>query len=277
MTIKTQGDKMLDAPLAQIGGKGLFTKEIEEALLDGRIDLAVHSMKDLPTELPAGLKLAAIMEREDPRDAFVSRDGRGLEELEPGAVVGTSSLRRKAFLLSSFPSLHIVSLRGNLDTRLRKLHTDNLDAVILAAAGIKRMGLADRITRLMDPDMMIPAIGQGALGIETRVRDSRIDEVVSPLNHEETALCVRIERTFLRRMGGGCQVPMAAYASLDGDRVRITAAIVHPEGKPMIRDTVASSKADSEIGTQLADILTERGGAHIMRSVLGCDWKPGPG
>jgi hydroxymethylbilane synthase len=175
MTIKTQGDKILDAPLAQIGGKGLFTKEIEDALLDGRVDLAVHSMKDLPTELPKGLRLAAVMEREDPRDVFISRDGGPLEDLPRGARIGTSSLRRKAFLLNRYPGLEVISIRGNVDTRLKKIETENLAGIMLAAAGIIRMGFADRITSYMEPEAMIPAIGQGALAIETRESDPGVE------------------------------------------------------------------------------------------------------
>ncbi|MBM3301847.1 MAG: hydroxymethylbilane synthase, partial [Deltaproteobacteria bacterium] len=194
ITIKTRGDKILDVPLAQIGGKGLFTKEIEDALLDRRVDLAVHSMKDLPTDLPQGLQLAATMKREDPRDVFVSRDGTTLEKLEPTARVGTSSLRRRAFLLNRFPSLDVIPMRGNLDTRLRKIETENLAGAVLAAAGILRMGFGDRITEYIDPDLMIPAIGQGALAIETRVGDDTTNSVVATLNDPATAECIAVER-----------------------------------------------------------------------------------
>lgn len=275
-TIKTTGDKILDAPLAVIGGKGLFTKEIEDALLVGDVDLAVHSMKDLPTELPAGCKLAAVLVREDPRDVFISRDDRGPEDLAQGERVGTSSLRRKAFLLNTYPGLAVVSIRGNVDTRIRKVETENLAGVLLASAGIKRMGLADRITRFMPEDMMIPAIGQGALGIETREDDPAVEEIVGVLNHESTRIAVETERAFLMRMGGGCQVPMAAHAVVNGDMVEITAAVVHPDGTPFVRDVMTAAKGKVSIGTQLADTLTERGGADIMRKVLGPDWTPGP-
>ncbi len=211
MKIKTTGDKILDSPLAQIGGKGLFTKEIEEALLERKVDLAVHSMKDLPTELPNGLHVAAVMKREDPRDVFISRDGRPLQELGPGERIGTSSLRRKAFLLNRFNRLEIISIRGNVDTRLRKMESENLAGVILAAAGIIRLGFADRITSYLELDLVIPAIGQGALAIETRANDEATNRVALTLNHPDTAVCVGVERAFLQRMGGGCQVPMAAH------------------------------------------------------------------
>jgi hydroxymethylbilane synthase len=276
MTIKTQGDKILDTPLANIGTKGLFTKEIEEALLDGRVDLAVHSMKDLPTDLPIGLKLSAIMRREDPRDVFISRDGRGLEELEAGARIGTSSLRRKAFLLNRLPHLEVISIRGNVDTRLKKMETENLAGVMLAAAGVLRLGFGDRVTAFVELDSMIPAIGQGALAIETRANDHRTEEVVAPLNHDETAECVQVERAFLRRMGGGCQVPMAAHCVIDGDRLKVVAAVVHPDGTPIIMDTLTGPKGDASTGSKLADSLIGRGADAILRSVLDQGWEPGP-
>jgi len=276
VTIKTTGDKILDAPLATIGGKGLFTKEIEEALLDGRVDLAVHSMKDLPTELPQGLKLGGVMEREDPRDVFVSRDGIELTSLQPGAVIGTSSLRRRAFLLNRFPSIQVTSIRGNVDTRLKKVETENLAGIVLAAAGVKRMGFAERVTAYLDSDTMIPAIGQGALGIETRADDPRVQVLLSGLNHAETAACVRAERAFLRRMGGGCQVPMAAHAVIQRDRLTLTAAIVDPDGRTIVKDTVTGDVGDMAIGPNMADALVDRGGLAVVKSVLGEDWKPGP-
>jgi len=275
VTIKTTGDKILEAPLARIGEKGLFTKEIEEALLDHRVDLAVHSMKDLPTDLPQGLQLAAVLKREDPRDVFISRDGRGLERLEKGAAVGTSSLRRRAFLLSKFLGLDVVSVRGNVETRLRKIHSENLAGVILASAGITRMGFSDRITQYVESEMMIPAIGQGALGIETRMDDSAVNEAVAFLDHAESRACVDAERAFLHRMGGGCAVPMAAYAVADGDSMTVTAAVIHPDGTPAVRERLSGPVSDPSVGTRLADILIERGAASIAREVLGPDWKPG--
>jgi hydroxymethylbilane synthase len=275
LTIKTKGDKILDAPLAKIGGKGLFTKEIEDALLGGKVDLAVHSMKDLPTELPEGLKVGAILQREDPRDVFVSGDGRGLDRLRSGDVVGTSSLRRRAFLANGFPEIEVVSIRGNVDTRLGKIRTEGLAGVLLAAAGIVRMGLADRVTTYLEPDVMIPAIGQGALGIEIRENDPAVESVVSAFNHWETELCVNAERAFLRRMGGGCQVPMAAHATVVGRRLIVSAAVVDPDGRFVIRESVAGDLETPLIGADVADTLIGRGGDEIARSVLGPDWEPG--
>lgn len=276
LTIKTTGDKIIDSPLAQIGGKGLFTKEIEEALLEKRVDLAVHSMKDLPTELPQGLHVAAVMKREDPRDVFISRDGRQLGELGPGERIGTSSLRRKAFLLNKFPQLEIVSIRGNVDTRLRKIETENLAGVILAAAGIIRLGFAERVTAYLEPELLIPAIGQGALAIESRVSDESTNSVLLPLNDPNTSVCVSIERAFLRRMGGGCQVPMAAHCTVNDGHVRVLAAVVHPDGNPMLREDLTSTDANPEQGVKLADSLIGKGAEAILRDVLANDWEPGP-
>jgi hydroxymethylbilane synthase len=276
MTIKTQGDKILDAPLAKIGGKGLFTKEIEDALLEGRVDLAVHSMKDLPTDLPRGLRLSAVLEREDPRDVFISGEGKPLEDLPPGARIGTSSLRRKAFLLNRYPGLEVISIRGNVDTRLRKLETENLAGIMLAAAGVIRMGYADRITAYMEPEAMIPAIGQGALALETRESDPVVEEIVTGMDHPETARCVKIERAFLQRMGGGCQVPMAAHCVSHGDGTKVVAAVVHPDGNPMIRDSYTGPIGEAHVGTRLADALLSQGAAAILKAVLAEDWEPGP-
>ncbi len=274
--IKTRGDKILDSPLAQIGGKGLFTKEIEDALLEQRVDLAVHSMKDLPTDLPEGLHIGATLKREDPRDIFISRDGRLLQDLGPGSRIGTSSLRRKAFLLNRFPDLEIISIRGNVDTRLKKMVTEDLAGVILAAAGILRMGFSDRITSYLEADLIIPAIGQGALAIETRSQDAATNEAVAALNDTETENCVRVERAFLRRMGGGCQVPMAAYCIPNGEGIKIMAGVVHPDGNPILRDTVDTMNVSADIGVRLADALLERGADRILKSVLSDDWQPGP-
>ncbi|MDQ7785470.1 MAG: hydroxymethylbilane synthase [Desulfomonilaceae bacterium] len=275
LTIKTRGDKILDTPLAVIGTKGLFTKEIEDALLDGRVDLAVHSMKDLPTELPEGLHLAATMRREDPRDVFVSRDGRGLRDLAEGSRIGTSSLRRRAFLLNRYPGLEVVPLRGNVDTRLRKIESENLSGVILAAAGMIRTGFGDRITSHMEPEEMIPAIGQGALAIETRVDDPATHSVTADLDHAQTARCVAVERAFLRRMGGGCQVPMAAHCTAKDDSIVVTAAVVHPDGIPMVADRYEGPDEGPSVGSHLADRLIGQGAGEILRSVLGDDWAPG--
>src|SRR5208337_4358142 len=218
--IKTTGDKILDVPLAKVGGKGLFVKEIEEALLNGEADLAVHSMKDVPTDFPAGLHLAVICEREDPRDAFLSgKQGTGFripdfKSLPRGATVGTSSLRRSSQLLNKRPDLKIEQLRGNLNTRLKKLDEGLFDAIILAVAGVKRLGWQDRITEILLPEISLPAIGQGAVGIESRIDDKMINSLISQLNHPETSVCVRAERAVLKRLEGGCQVPIAAHARL---------------------------------------------------------------
>jgi hydroxymethylbilane synthase len=223
--IKTTGDKILDVPLANVGGKGLFVKEIEEALLGRDADIAVHSMKDVPTEFPAGLYLAVICRREDPRDAFISRMRNGrfeiqsYKELPQGATIGTSSLRRSCQLLSIRPDLKIEQLRGNLDTRLRKLDEGQFDAIILAAAGMIRLGLEKRIAEILPFEISLPAIGQGAVGIECRVDDAWINDLIAPLNHPETAVCVKAERAFLRKLEGGCQVPIAAHATIKrGDK-----------------------------------------------------------
>ncbi len=273
--IRTTGDKVLDVPLAKIGGKGLFTKEIEEALLDGSIHIAVHSMKDLPTELPPGLRLGAILKREDPRDAFVSRDGAMLSELGPTARIGTSSLRRRAFLLNRHPHLDIVPIRGNVDTRLRKVQSENLAGVILACAGMQRMGFASHITTCLDPEEMIPAIGQGALGIELPEKDGELAPLITELNHPETAACVLVERAFLLRMGGGCQVPLAAHAVWSDGSVHTRTAVVHPEGSPLMAAQESSHSSDIAVGSRLADVLIQRGADRVMREINGPDWEPG--
>jgi len=218
--IKTTGDKILNVPLAKVGGKGLFVKEIEESLLSKEVDIAVHSMKDVPTDLPEGLNIGAICRREDPRDAFLSRISNfkfqisNFKSLPQGAIIGTSSLRRSCQLHNIRPDLHIEGLRGNLDTRLRKLDEGQFDAIILAAAGIKRLGLTDRITEMLPTEISLPAIGQGAIGIECRVDDEFMNNLISLLDNKKTSICVRAERAFLKRLGGGCQVPIAAYARI---------------------------------------------------------------
>lgn len=275
VTIRTKGDKILDTPLAKIGSKGLFTREIEEALLDGRVDLAVHSLKDVPTELTPGLALSAVMEREDPRDVFVSHDGQKLDNLANGARIGTSSLRRQAFLLNRFPRLVVVPVRGNVETRLRKIETENLSGVILAAAGMIRMGFSSSITSFLDPEFIIPAIGQGAIAIETRDHDRKVATVLPGLNHPETAQCVTVERAFLRRMGGGCQVPMAAYCVLRGGNFNLSAGVAHPDGRSVLRHNCSSRKGDASLGIMMADALIEQGAAEILKTALGKEWKPG--
>jgi hydroxymethylbilane synthase len=275
IVIKTRGDRILDTPLTVIGGKGLFTKEIEDELLAERIDLAVHSLKDLPTELPSGLCIAAITKREDPRDVFVSSGARSLDDLKPGARVGTSSLRRRAFLLNKYPALDIVSIRGNVDTRLRKIGSLNMAGVILAAAGLIRMGYLEKMSFIIDPEVMIPAIGQGALAIEARKSDSKLLERLSFLNDLLTETCVKVERAFLQRMGGGCQVPMAAYCAPRGNGFQFTAAVVHPDGKPMFHEQYVTDSINPDDGSQIADLLIHKGASRILKEVLGRDWRPG--
>ena len=268
--IKTTGDKILDVPLAKVGGKGLFVKEIEEALLDGKADIAVHSIKDIPTDLADGLELSAVMEREDPRDVLVSRENILFKDLKRGAAVGTSSLRRAAQLLYLRPDLDIRSLRGNVDTRLRKLETEGLDAILLAAAGIRRMGLESGITEAFDPELFIPAIGQGAIGIETRSGDDSLREVLEALHHDETAVCVSAERAFLRRLEGGCQVPIGAYATLSGDTVHLRAMVAGVEGRPMLREEARGHRSEAErMGNDLAESILNKGGKAILDELYG--------
>ncbi|GBE02694.1 porphobilinogen deaminase [bacterium BMS3Bbin06] len=274
--IKTTGDRILDVPLAKVGGKGLFVKEIEDAMLRREIDIAVHSMKDVPTEFPDGLHLAVICKREDPRDAFISQESgegfrfNGFRELPEGAVVGTSSLRRACQLLNVRPGLKIEQLRGNVDTRLRKLDEGRFDAIILAAAGIKRLGMAERITEMIPPDVSLPAIGQGAVGIECRIEDEEVHSIISPLNHIETSICVRAERAFLRRLEGGCQVPIAAYAELSNGRIVMDGLVANINGERIIKGHAESAAADfSKLGTGLAEDLLSRGAREILDEVYG--------
>ena len=264
--VKTTGDKITDVALSKVGTKGLFTKEIEEALLDGRADLAVHSLKDLPTELPAGLVLAAVPEREDPRDAVL---GKRLSDLPQGAIVGTSSLRRAAQLRTLRPDLAIESVRGNLDTRIRKLDEGQYDAIVLAAAGLKRLGLADRISEILGPDRMCSAVGQGALAIETRASGPGF-EACRVLDHPATRAAVTAERGVLGALGGGCQVPIGAYAAVSGDVLRIQAIVAAPDGTELIRAEDHGPAADAEaIGHRLGAELLNRGAAKILEEVYG--------
>ncbi len=274
--IKTTGDKILDVPLAQVGGKGLFVKEIEEALLKGEADLAVHSMKDVPTEFPDGLHLPVICKREDPRDAFISgRAGSGFNiksyrDLPQGASIGTSSLRRACQLLSSRPDLKIMQLRGNLDTRLRKLDEGQFDAIILAAAGVKRLGWSDRITELIPAEFSLPAIGQGAIGIECRIGDDAINNLVKPLNDNATALCVRAERACLKKLEGGCQVPIAAHALIADGRIIIDGLVGSVSGDKIIRAHREGDSSEPEaLGTALGQELLSKGADKILSEVYG--------
>ncbi len=270
--IRTRGDKILDSPLAKIGGKGLFVKEIEEALLSGMVDLAVHSMKDVPTALPAGLHLKAITEREDPRDVLVSKDGTTLEELPEGAHIGTSSLRRQCQLWHTRRDLKISTLRGNLDTRLRKLHEGLYDAIVLAGAGMKRLGFEDHITQYISRDVMLPAIGQGALGIETRVADGFINELVAFLDHRETSISVRAERAFLERLEGGCQVPIAAHATVEEGRIRLSGLVGTLDGMTIYKDSMEGSLDGAEgLGRELAERLLGRGADSVLEEFYGSE------
>ncbi len=268
VVIKTKGDKILDVPLARIGGKGLFVKEIEEALLREEIDLAVHSLKDVPSELPEGLEIAVIPPREDPRDVFIAREFRRLEDLPPGARVGTSSLRRQAQLKRLRPDLEILPLRGNVDTRLRKLSEGQYEAILLAEAGLRRLGLTVERT-LLPPEVMLPAVGQGILGLEIRSEDELTRETIAFLHHEETALCARAERAFLRRLEGGCQVPLAAHAALREGELFLEGFLADPEGKRFYRERVRGRPEEAEaLGINLAETLLEMGGRDILEELL---------
>jgi hydroxymethylbilane synthase len=290
--IKTTGDKIIDVPLAQVGGKGLFVKEIEEAMLRGEADIAVHSMKDVPTEFPEGLHLAVICKREDPRDAFITGRGEAstrrvgnasgayhdmplkFADLEQGSVIGTSSLRRSCQLLHIRPDLKIEQLRGNLDTRIRKLDEGQFDAIILAAAGVKRLGWFERITEILSTETSLPAIGQGAIGIECRT-DGDINDLIAPLNDTETSICVRAERAFLKKLEGGCQVPIAAYARLEERKQNKQATMLAMEGLVgnltgdiIIKQKIEGAPSDAEsLGIALAETLLSRGAKKILDEV----------
>ena len=263
--IKTKGDKILDVPLAKVGGKGLFVKEIEEALLAERIDLAVHSMKDMPAEIPEGLCIGAIPEREVPYDVLISRNGKTLSDLEKGAVIGTSSLRRASQILHARPDLSIFPLRGNLNTRLSKLDAGEMDAIVLAAAGVKRLGLSHRISEYLEDDVMLPAAGQGALCIEIRENDSATAQVVAILDHWETRRTVLGERAFLHRMGGSCQVPIAAHGKMVGQQYHLAGLVAEIDGSHTIKEKSEGSADDTErIGIELADRLLDMGAGRIL-------------
>ncbi|MDX1251397.1 MAG: hydroxymethylbilane synthase [Gammaproteobacteria bacterium] len=264
----TQGDKILDSPLAKIGGKGLFVKELEQGLLEGRADIAVHSMKDVPAEFPPGLHLAVICEREDPRDAFVSNKYATLDDLPQGARVGTSSLRRQCQLCARRPDLEILTLRGNVNTRLAKLDAGEFDAIILASAGLKRLGMANRITAYIDTSISLPAVGQGAVGIECRENDPRINALLTPLNHVPTHTRVVAERAMNRRLEGGCQVPIGGYAVLESDTITLRGLVGRPDGSEMVRGEISGpATAAEDLGQRLADDLLARGAAAILKDV----------
>lgn len=266
--IKTMGDKILDVPLAKVGGKGLFVKELEEALIRREVDLAVHSMKDVPTDLPDGLYLPVVTEREDPRDAFLSVNYDSFNELPEGAVIGTSSLRRQCQLQSFRPDIKFAQNRGNVGTRIRKMTEGQFDAIILAAAGLNRLGLTEHLKELLPAEMSIPAIGQGALGIESRVGDDEVNGLIAFLNHQETAYAVTAERAFLMKLEGGCQVPIAGYATIDGETLKFRGLVGSETGDIILKDTITGSVDDAEkIGIELAERLLARGADKILEEV----------
>jgi len=268
VTMTTQGDKILDTPLAKVGGKGLFVKELETGMLEGRADIAVHSMKDVPVEFPTGLHLAVICEREDPRDAFVSNNFKTLDDLPQGAKLGTSSLRRQAQISALRPDLNIIDLRGNVNTRLKKLDNGEYDAIILAAAGLKRLKFDDRITQFIATDVCLPAIGQGAVGIECRSDDARVHNLIAPLNDSKTQTRVLAERAMNERLQGGCQVPIAGYAELERGLIMLRGLVGQVDGKKIIRGDIAGPPENAEeLGIVLAEDLLSRGADKILNEL----------
>ncbi len=270
-TIKTTGDKVLDAPLSRIGDQGLFTKELELALLDGRIDCAVHSLKDIPTSIQDGLEIVAVLEREDVHDVFIShpkKSYRRFNDVPPGALLATGSLRRKCQLLSARPDIRIIDIRGNLNTRMQKLEESSWDGMILAQAGVKRLGWTNNITEVLPFDIMLPAVGQGALAIEARLGDGRIAEMLQTLHHRPTATATSAERALLRRLEGGCQIPIGAYARILEETIRIDAIIGSLDGKRIVRGTRTGPVADAEkTGVELAEELMRLGGREILEEI----------
>jgi hydroxymethylbilane synthase len=269
VTMSTKGDRVLDSPLAKIGGKGLFVKELEQGMLAGDADIAVHSMKDVPVEFPDGLGIGAILEREDPHDAFVSNRFDSIESLPEAAVVGTSSLRRQCQLRAVRPDLDIRDLRGNVGTRLGKLDNGDYDAIVLACAGLKRLGLAGRITRSIGTEAMLPAIGQGIIGIETRLDDARVRELLSPLHDGDTAVRLAAERSLNATLAGGCQAPVAGHAVLDGDLLRLRGLVGWPDGSDIVRGEISGAAAEAKsLGRTLAEDLLARGARPILEALL---------
>ena len=264
----TRGDKILDAPLAKLGGKGLFVKELEQGMLDGEADIAVHSMKDVPIEFPMGLRLAAILKREDPRDALVSNRYAAFAALPPNAKIGTSSLRRQCQIKARFPHCEIVSLRGNVNTRLAKLDAGEFDAIVLAAAGLKRLGFGDRITESLPPETSLPSMGQGAIGIECREGDSQLLECLHHLHDDDTAARVTAERAMNERLQGGCQVPIAGYAELDGTQLTLRGLVGAPDGSQIIRAEICGPREEGRsLGYALAEELLDKGARQILRAL----------
>jgi len=271
--IKTQGDKILDVPLAMVGGKGLFVKEIQEAMLRNEVDIAVHSMKDVPTFFPDGTGLRCITEREDPRDIAILKPGyTSFSTIRQNGRIGTSSLRRKAQLLNLRPDLEMMDIRGNVQTRIKKLEDDNLDAVILAAAGMHRLGFTDQIGEYFDPKVCLPAIGQGALGLESRLDDTVTNDLIDFFNHPPTSYAVTAERAVLSTLEGGCQVPIAAFGTVSGDQLELTGLVSDVLGQKMLKETMSCHVDQAvETGVALAKKLLEQGAGEILIEVYGCD------
>ena len=266
--IKTKGDKLLDSPLSEIGGKGVFVKEIEESLLNNDIDIAVHSLKDLPSKLPDDLMIGAITKRQHPADATVSKNDVQLEELKPGSKIGTGSLRRKAQILNIYPELEIVPIRGNVDTRIKKLRTENLDAVVLAVAGLQRMGFESEISQIFDPRTIIPAPGQGTIAVESRKDDRNTSKILSNISHLESLSESLLERSFLTQLGGDCNIPAGCYAKISADQISAVGFISDESGKNLIRDEIGGKTEEAEfLGSALADNIIEKGGSEILESI----------
>ena len=264
----TKGDQILNSPLSKVGGKGLFVKELEVAMLEGRADIAVHSMKDVPMEFPEGLQLSAVLERDDPRDAFISDKYKSLDDLPDGAILGTSSLRRQTVIKNAYPALEIKMLRGNINTRIAKLEAGEYDAIILAASGLKRMGFDERITAIIEPEVMLPAVGQGALGIEGRVDDAEVDALLAPLRDSETTIRLTTERAMNNRLNGGCQIPVAGYSEVNDDQVTLRGLIGFTDGSKIYRSEKSASVADAEaLGIAVAEDLMAQGGDKVLESL----------
>jgi hydroxymethylbilane synthase len=270
VTMSTQGDRVLDSPLAKIGGKGLFVKELEQGMLEGRADIAVHSMKDVPIEFPHGLGIGAILEREDPQDAFVSNRFGSIDELPQGARVGTSSLRRQCQLRAWRPDLQLLDLRGNVNTRLGRLDLGDYDAIVLACAGLKRLGMASRITRALTPEELLPAIGQGVIGIECRLEDQPVRQLIESLEHGPTRIRVQAERAFNATLAGGCQAPVAGFSLLNDGLLELRGLVGRPDGSEIVRGQISGPAQDAEtLGRELAEELLARGARPILEALLG--------
>ena len=269
VSMTTEGDRFLEAPLVAVGGKGLFIKELETALLEGRADIAVHSMKDVTIDLPEELALPVIMQREDTRDVFISNTFDKIEDLPANAILGTSSLRRQSQVKALYPDIEIKDLRGNVGTRLGKLDNGEYDGILLAAAGILRLGMPERITQFLPHELLLPAIGQGAIGIECRAGDDVVENLIAPLNHEETSVCVHTERAFSRRLFGGCQLPIAGQATIDGNEITLNGLIAKTDGSEVIQSKEKGSIDNSDkIGISLAETLLQRGGDKILEALI---------